>query len=541
MHLRRPPVSLGLDFGTTRSRIALIDHEKKYAFPHKWIEPIRTVVYPEPSEGGRWPIVWWAGDEALMQVGAQDRFKLKIDEILCITTPTVEGPQTIAYPAPVLAARIMHLLRRAAIRFDERVKDIFDIAVTVPAEWTFPARAGTILAARIAGFQNVAVLEEPVAAFLALYEEQGDKIGSAGTILVFDCGGGTLDCSVIRKEGTQLPLVLARSMEARSVAGEFLDEDLTHVLLGEALWEELDDGERRYAQDKVRELKERLNPKELGERPRSREESPEPLNYGKVRIRAGQLALTRDQMEEVVRKRLPLVERTVERALAGARLTRKKIECIIMVGGSSYLRPYQRLLEEMFAPLSLGEEIFLYKPEELVSLGAALYQSSLDIGEERFTPTLSLDTFVEYERKVAGDSGLKSERFYLGRAGHRLPRPRSRLTPARYLPVPGPDIDWPVVQERTAPDGRITASEAIERVRFRSIRLPAINLVRLAYRIGRGGYLTRWRPALVLQPKRRPEEVEERLPEESMGDPRELRQHFGVEAPGPGEAHRGDG
>jgi molecular chaperone DnaK (HSP70) len=76
-----------------------------------------------------------------------------------------------------------------------------EVLLTVPASFDAAARELTVEAARLAGLENVTLLEEPQAAFYAWLAAQGDgwrksvKVGDI--ILVCDVGGGTTDFTLI--------------------------------------------------------------------------------------------------------------------------------------------------------------------------------------------------------------------------------------------------------------------------------------------------------------------------------------------------------
>ena len=73
-------------------------------------------------------------------------------------------------------------------------KDITDIVITVPAYFNNSQRQATIDAGTLAGYNVLEVLNEPTAAAIAYgFENMGNK-----TILVYDLGGGTFDCTILR-------------------------------------------------------------------------------------------------------------------------------------------------------------------------------------------------------------------------------------------------------------------------------------------------------------------------------------------------------
>ncbi len=93
--------------------------------------------------------------------------------------------------------------------------------LTVPASFDEMARELTLEAAKEAGFANITLLEEPLAAFYAWIfqnrEDWEEKIAPGEKALVIDVGGGTTDFSIIERS--------KKGGLNRAVAGE-------HLLLG---------------------------------------------------------------------------------------------------------------------------------------------------------------------------------------------------------------------------------------------------------------------------------------------------------------------
>ncbi|EPR79983.1 Hsp70 protein [Spraguea lophii 42_110] len=91
----------------------------------------------------------------------------------------------------------------AAAAKDKLRTDVKSIVVTVPAHFNDNQREKTKLAAEIAGFTQVRLLNEPTAAAMAYgygraKDDKGRKDGE--TVLVFDLGGGTFDVSILKFE-----------------------------------------------------------------------------------------------------------------------------------------------------------------------------------------------------------------------------------------------------------------------------------------------------------------------------------------------------
>jgi hypothetical protein len=74
------------------------------------------------------------------------------------------------------------------------------VLVTVPASFDAVARELTLESAKLAGYQNITLLEEPQAAFYAWIERHSDwreRVRVGDLILVVDIGGGTTDFTLI--------------------------------------------------------------------------------------------------------------------------------------------------------------------------------------------------------------------------------------------------------------------------------------------------------------------------------------------------------
>jgi len=113
-----------------------------------------------------------------------------------------QAPEGVARISPVEASRrYLEHLREA---WDSKMADTpftaQQVLVTVPASFDAVARELTLDAARLAGYQNITLLEEPQAAFYAWIERHADwrdRVRLGDLILVVDIGGGTTDFTLI--------------------------------------------------------------------------------------------------------------------------------------------------------------------------------------------------------------------------------------------------------------------------------------------------------------------------------------------------------
>ena len=92
--------------------------------------------------------------------------------------------------------------------------------ITCPAVFDEVEKEKLREAAALAGFRDVELLEEPVAAAVA-YAEDGIKVGRC--VLVYDLGGGTFDLAVLVREEGEDVFRLAMEPRGERIGGEDFD------------------------------------------------------------------------------------------------------------------------------------------------------------------------------------------------------------------------------------------------------------------------------------------------------------------------------
>lgn len=96
------------------------------------------------------------------------------------------------YSSEDLSAEVLKTLKSFII--DE---DFKSVVITVPAKFSVLQKTATIEAAKLAGFNHIELLQEPIAAAMAYGLTAAQK---DGYWLVFDFGGGTFDAALIKVE-----------------------------------------------------------------------------------------------------------------------------------------------------------------------------------------------------------------------------------------------------------------------------------------------------------------------------------------------------
>lgn len=95
--------------------------------------------------------------------------------------------------APELSAEVLKALKSYVL--DE--KNINRAIITVPAKFSLLQKTATLTAAKLAGFEQCELLQEPIAASIAFGLSTEEK---NGYWMVFDFGGGTFDAALLKVE-----------------------------------------------------------------------------------------------------------------------------------------------------------------------------------------------------------------------------------------------------------------------------------------------------------------------------------------------------
>jgi actin-like ATPase involved in cell morphogenesis len=184
---------IGIDFGTTASKMA-------------WFNP-RTgqaeVLLNAEGEQKTPSVVYFGDEEILVGTPAEQMLEFPEDRkriVASIKRNLVQTPQLWLAGRPVraidVAAAILRKLKKDAeeLHFHEPVKQA---VVTHPASFNVLQRDKIAEAARLAGFETVVILAEPIGAALA-YARAGLSVGNR--LLVYDLGGGTFDVALLARE-----------------------------------------------------------------------------------------------------------------------------------------------------------------------------------------------------------------------------------------------------------------------------------------------------------------------------------------------------
>jgi molecular chaperone DnaK len=188
---------VGIDLGTTNSTAAVFDGEKVTLIRDGQGSTLTPSVVRITSKG----VTVGARARKFLDTDPENtrsEFKRLMGTAQAIGFP---GAKTSKKPEE-LAAEVLRSLRSDV---EEQLGFAPECAViSVPALFELPQSAATSEAARLAGFERVELLQEPIASALAAGWTQAE---AAGSWLVYDLGGGTFDASLLETRDGLLRVV----------------------------------------------------------------------------------------------------------------------------------------------------------------------------------------------------------------------------------------------------------------------------------------------------------------------------------------------
>jgi L1 cell adhesion molecule like protein len=257
---------------------------------------------------------------------------------------------------------------------------VTDAVVTVPAYFNDSQRQATKDAGLIAGLNILRIINEPTAAAIAYGLDKNDK--TEKNILIFDCGGGTFDVSILNIDDSVFE-VLATAGDTH-LGGEDFD-----TILVEHFVEEF----RRKNKHDISENKKALRRLRTAcERAKRTLSSATTANIEVDSLYDGidfNSTITRAKFENLCDSLFRKTMTPVEQVLKDSKLSKSQIDEVVLVGGSTRIPKIQQLLSEFFNGKELCKSI---NPDECVAYGAAI-QAAILTGskDEKITDMLLLD------------------------------------------------------------------------------------------------------------------------------------------------------
>ena len=243
---------------------------------------------------------------------------------------------------------------------------VANAVITVPAYFDDGQRKATVAAGRIAGLNVLRIINEPTAAAIAYGLDK--KGGSESNVLVFDLGGGTFDVSLLKISGDGVFEVAATNGDTHLGGEDFDQRIVSHMIkVYQKKTGEDPSGDKRAFQ-KLR---------------RHAEQAKKALSSQvKVNIEIDSFfkgkdfkwSLSRARFEELNSDLFVRTLEPVKNVLKDAKMQKKDINDIVLVGGSTRIPKVQELLKAFFDGKTPSRGI---NPDEAVAYGAAVQAGNL--------------------------------------------------------------------------------------------------------------------------------------------------------------------
>lgn len=258
-------------------------------------------------------------------------------------------------------------------------KQVTKAVITVPAYFNDSQRQATKDAGAIAGLEVLRIINEPTAAAIA-YGLDKVNDGKERNIIIFDCGGGTHDVSLLTIDGGFF------EVKATGGDGHLGGEDFDNRLVN-YFAEEFKRKTKKDITGNARALRRLRTACERAKRTLS---SSTQANIEIDALYEGTdffSSISRARFEELC---LDLFRRCidpVEKVLRDGKMDKGSIDEIVLVGGSTRIPKIQNMLSEFFGGKDLNKSI---NPDEAVAYGAAVQASILSGYESAKTKDLLL-------------------------------------------------------------------------------------------------------------------------------------------------------
>jgi molecular chaperone DnaK len=357
---------IGIDLGTTNSAAAVVMGGKPVIIPSAEGPTVAGKMFPSVvafTKDGQLLV----GEPARRQAVTNPEGTVREAKRLMGTSKTITLHGKDYTPQQISAFILQKILRDSETFLGEKVTKA---VITVPAHFNDNQRQATIDAGEIAGLKVTRIVNEPTAAALAYGVDKADK---ELKILVFSFGGGTNDTTVMDFGGGVFE-VLSTSGDTQT-GGADIDKAIMDYLV--------DEFHRSDGIDLRSDLKAMARLKEAAETAKIELSGVINTDIDLPYIAMGakgpknmHIALSRAKLEQIARPIIDRIKAPINRTIEDAKITKDKIDKIILFGGMTKMPLVQQIVEE-----TIGK-----KPErgldpmECVAMGAAI-QGAIIAGE----------------------------------------------------------------------------------------------------------------------------------------------------------------
>ncbi|MFO0597933.1 MAG: Hsp70 family protein [Myxococcaceae bacterium] len=357
---------LGIDLGTTNSAAAVFDGTQVHLVRNSQGATLTPSIIRFDAKGN-----------ALVGAKARKMLDADPDNTRGEFKRLMGTGQLLDFPASKKKLKPEELSAEVLKSLRADVQEQFGFAparavISVPALFELPQSSATSEAARLAGFERVELMQEPIASALAA---GWTTENAAGSWMVYDLGGGTFDASLLETRDGLLRVI---GHDGDNFLG---GRDFDHVLVDHVLQKlAADTGLPLMRADPalaagVRKLKLAVEDAKIELTRASTASVLVPaLKLGEHLLDVD-VTLSRDDVDRLC---LPLVDRSIGvcvRLLRSHGLEPSQLSRLVLVGGPTVMPVLRNRLKDLLG-VSLADGL---DPMTLVAQGAALYAASANL------------------------------------------------------------------------------------------------------------------------------------------------------------------
>ncbi|MDW3648491.1 MAG: Hsp70 family protein [Bacteroidia bacterium] len=288
--------------------------------------------------------------------------------------------------------------------------------ITIPASFDTIQSNATKEAGFRAGFSEVRLLQEPIAASLAYANQDHAGDFEEGQWLVYDLGGGTFDVALVKIQDGEMRIIdhegdnfLGGDDFNQAIVEKLVVPEMEKKGKFKSLKKEMKSASGKYNALYLKLLRLAEDAKhELSTDTSSEIEFSFEDNKGKeIQL---SVEIKREAFEELIEKKIKQTLTLTRRILKRNQLKPADLKFVLMVGGSTYI-PYVR---EQVAKKLKVEVNTQADPTTVVAVGAAFYGASLNISakkkEEDQPEDIQLKVKMAYEK-----ASKEKEEYFIAR------------------------------------------------------------------------------------------------------------------------------
>lgn len=360
-------INFGIDLGTTNSLITKFQNGAVEIFknPISLKETLPSVV---AFRKGRIIV----GDKAKEFIEKDPEnvissFKRKMGTSQQYFIPNIEETRS----AIELSAMVLKELKN----FVYTGESIDSVAITIPASFDTIQSNATKKAGYEAGFSEVVLLQEPIAASLAFANKNEGVFDLIGQWLVYDLGGGTFDVTLIRIEDEEMKVVdhegdnfLGGVDFDALIVEKIISTHLKSIGRFDNLIDDLKSAKGKYNKlyyillHKAEEIKIALS-NQLSAEIEFEITDDEDTEHEVF------LTIHREQFEAIIREKISYSLEMLTTIIERNQLSINDINQVILVGGSTYIPLVRNMIQEVLG-ISVNASV---DPTTAVAVGAAYY------------------------------------------------------------------------------------------------------------------------------------------------------------------------